>query len=1035
MIKLKETLISNFGIDNVKNIENYKDVFLCEKKAKNNITYQVFFIDTSEKWIETGISEYLENIVIEKYYQTEGFLQWNYYYIFITEKEILEKNIERKKEIENDEKYTRKSVLTEEEFEGWVSSINRINEISEDEISNDLYSTWVNYLRERELYFIFNSEKYPNYKQPVEDYINGLSSEDFEDVDSANEVDFSLNKIIKLELNRFRKYPLKRSFDFGLVNLIHGLNAVGKTSMYDAIELNITGNLFDKTDNSDYSKYDVNLIDNSNNILKYPLSSSIYKKRDIEWYKSGVNRGNILNRNFNKFNYYNCDFAFLLKQDDINNKNNVEDLITDIALGREVNKLEERIKSFLVRFVTSNNSFLNEITELNKKLNEKNETINELVKKQKNPQEYYKALTDSLENCFWKSKISNSDDFIAILDNEINSVQNILTNIQSKNIEFEKLSIENIKKELNDLNLLKFSVSSIKEDILKYQQQIKSNLNVIEKQKSILPIIEELSIYFKHDQISLLIGLEENIKSKNIELDKLNDIKQFADSIFMDEIILKESDKLKTIEQLENESAELEELINNKKNDTEIKIKQFENGIEELTIIVSNIKSDGKTYLKLNPEAEDCPLCETHFTIEELKKAIYKTQDAFANSIVLISLKEELKNINIESEEIKKRIETISKLKKLSSAIFNLNIQDKTFYDIQKSCNENLKKLTKLNDFLIQLNTIKSQLNIARLSEDLYLRLMKQVNEYFSQEISTNLELDEKKQILLESQNKLSADIIQLAKDLELKESKLTNSFSSEILNEEQLVKKINILQELENNYKQLEIYFNFSENSSFLSILENINGLVSVFDTYKKAINEAKEQNQVLNLVQKEIDGILLEIEILNPKQIRCNYAKDELEKLIQNHNKNQFLNSYIIKNKLEIVSIFKLIHTPLEFKDIDFTDSKISLTVNDDSKRSLNEISSGQRSALALSIFLSLNKKLTNGPNILMFDDPVIFVDDMNVLSFFDYLRELVINSKRQIFFATANDDLAFLFRKKFEFLDNEFKVFKLSRESEEI
>jgi exonuclease SbcC len=50
---------------------------------------------------------------------------------------------------------------------------------------------------------------------------------------------------------------------------------------------------------------------------------------------------------------------------------------------------------------------------------------------------------------------------------------------------------------------------------------------------------------------------------------------------------------------------------------------------------------------------------------------------------------------------------------------------------------------------------------------------------------------------------------------------------------------------------------------------------------------------------------------------------------------------------------------------------------------------------------------------------------------LSFLDYLRELIVKANRQLFFATANDDLAFLFKKKFEFLgEKELKVIPLSR-----
>lgn len=64
-------------------------------------------------------------------------------------------------------------------------------------------------------------------------------------------------------------------------------------------------------------------------------------------------------------------------------------------------------------------------------------------------------------------------------------------------------------------------------------------------------------------------------------------------------------------------------------------------------------------------------------------------------------------------------------------------------------------------------------------------------------------------------------------------------------------------------------------------------------------------------------------------------------------------------------------------------------------------------------------------------MMDDPVTYADDLNTLSFFDYLRELVEQSGRQVFFATANTDVAFLFAKKFAYLGPDtFKRFEFKR-----
>jgi exonuclease SbcC len=64
------------------------------------------------------------------------------------------------------------------------------------------------------------------------------------------------------------------------------------------------------------------------------------------------------------------------------------------------------------------------------------------------------------------------------------------------------------------------------------------------------------------------------------------------------------------------------------------------------------------------------------------------------------------------------------------------------------------------------------------------------------------------------------------------------------------------------------------------------------------------------------------------------------------------------------------------------------------------------------------------------MLIDDPIAHVDDLNALSFLDYLREVAVRGKRQIFFATANDKLATLIERKFDFLGADFKKIALNR-----
>lgn len=66
-----------------------------------------------------------------------------------------------------------------------------------------------------------------------------------------------------------------------------------------------------------------------------------------------------------------------------------------------------------------------------------------------------------------------------------------------------------------------------------------------------------------------------------------------------------------------------------------------------------------------------------------------------------------------------------------------------------------------------------------------------------------------------------------------------------------------------------------------------------------------------------------------------------------------------------------------------------------------------------------------------MVLIDDPVAHVDDLNALSFLDYLRDLAVTSKKQVFFATADARVAALFTRKFGFLGDDFKRIDLARE----
>ena len=80
---------------------------------------------------------------------------------------------------------------------------------------------------------------------------------------------------------------------------------------------------------------------------------------------------------------------------------------------------------------------------------------------------------------------------------------------------------------------------------------------------------------------------------------------------------------------------------------------------------------------------------------------------------------------------------------------------------------------------------------------------------------------------------------------------------------------------------------------------------------------------------------------------------------------------------------------------------------------------MSSGQRAALGLAIFVANNLAHNAAPKVMLLDEPFAHLDDINSLSFFNLLIELATQVEpqveRQVIFATASDDIAQLLKRK--------------------
>ena len=137
--------------------------------------------------------------------------------------------------------------------------------------------------------------------------------------------------------------------------------------------------------------------------------------------------------------------------------------------------------------------------------------------------------------------------------------------------------------------------------------------------------------------------------------------------------------------------------------------------------------------------------------------------------------------------------------------------------------------------------------------------------------------------------------------------------------------------------------------------------------------------------------------------------------------------------KYESNINSLFSKLHSPPDYEKI--TLNKASKFFQVISKRTrapkaATVLSSGQRAALAISIFWTLNLYGVDIPPITFMDEPIQQVDDLNSLNFLDSLRWIVENTDRQIIISTANSKLAGLIRRKFSYLSEEYNEVHIER-----
>jgi len=232
----------------------------------------------------------------------------------------------------------------------------------------------------------------------------------------------------------------------------------------------------------------------------------------------------------------------------------------------------------------------------------------------------------------------------------------------------------------------------------------------------------------------------------------------------------------------------------------------------------------------------------------------------------------------------------------------------------------------------------------------------------------------------------------------------------------------------IENRVHALLSLMDIDEAKSFQELNSELVGIVGVHSEALLAISKESSASDKNKLISESVKQLTEDLQNAQDKKHKYQSARDVLESLIKEASLDKATQETLKLIGSQINDIFGRIHTPSEYEYVGSEDVILRTSATHE-KRTLDQISTGQRAAFALSVFLAMNRSATSAPPALLIDDPIAHIDDLNALSFLDYLRDLTINTNRQIFFATADTRIASLFSRKFSFLGDSFVKIELT------
>lgn len=931
--------------------------------------------------------------------------------------------------IEQDRNYARKSVVSESDLES-ILTYSQFSPVAPP--TADVLAIWTQKLDEVHLYkavFGFGDNKMPDRLRAIEEASLQAATGTAKIVPRLSSSTKAAPFLRELRLNNYREYPCENAFEFGTVNLIVGINGTGKTSLLEAIELAYCGAHNRGTPSPANYALGLTWADGKTEVVDHRRILQPFRDSNLLWYGRTDVKTNTLVQSFSKYNFLNTDAAVSLAT----STERLEEDLSKLLVGGEaartwrvIEDLYQHVGSRVQLLQQSESSLANELDNLAQQkesgLLDSPNAVGLLNRLQEHNQQLGWSIAPLASVAELNKDVNTLQEFVALLK-QICGVKWLSSPASADRLaNFGTTARTQLAQAEPAIHQWRNVVAPERARLRRKLTQAEQALELAQQLRQILATkLVELSVEREQQQRNLSVYATLLADLPNAELEQL--VKGGADQ---------------ELEYWQQVLAAKVAVLVTKVSRAKTEYEQYTDLRKQSMNLAQQMRQLAKRLLEGSSSPDQCPLCHTTFESGKLAQHIALDMDG-QQEIISQGLLKQVQELEHEAQSLASVASAANWLATFctrASLPPNILIEAASLRvrAIQETATTSTSHLAALTDQIALLAASGITLQEAQKIRLQLMELGYPTSLSESEVANTVKTIERTAQQLANEANENAQTAKELAAMLAQSLAHV-GSLDEFVTASEELKSRIAVAENLNAKlipFLQRFLYATQTPLSSLLLEAELILGLMVEW----QLLRHKDDQNKRLWSLRQERESVNnKELKEVRLKLDRFLQAQETLKSILHDYSLTDATEAALKENREGIEAAFKRIHSPNEFSVIkgksNAAQGIVLLRDSTGVEANLNQISTGQRAAFALSVFLAQNARLQkNAPPVILIDDPVAHVDDLNALSFIDYLREIVINTKRQLFFATADEKLGSLIAKKFAFLGNEFKTINLVR-----